>query len=120
MFAVAQELYGKTMHNWFVYISKSYASVAAMEGSEKQIYFLIYAVVGMTFSPIGEELLYRGIIHGSFATQLGERKASWVDSLAFAVTHLAHFGIVFISRAWTFFLSPTISQVIRRKSRLRK
>ena len=83
-----------------------------MEGSEKQIYFLIYAVVGMTFSPIGEELLYRGIIHGSFATQLGERKASWVDSLAFAVTHLAHFGIVFISGAWTFFLLPGLLWVI--------
>ena len=75
-------------------------------GREKQIYFLIYALAGMTFSPIGEELLYRGMIHGSFATRLGEQRASLIDSLAFSLTHLAHFGIVYVAGVWTFLVFP--------------
>ena len=50
----------------------------------------------MTFSPIGEELFYRGIVHGSFTGRFGEQKASFFDSLTFAITHLAHFGIVYV------------------------
>jgi hypothetical protein len=66
----------------------------------------------MTFSPIGEELFYRGIVHGSFAKELGERKASIIDSLAFALTHLAHFGIIYLSGNWHFLFLPAIMWVI--------
>jgi len=43
----------------------------------------------MLFSPIGEEFLYRGIVHGSFVSRFGEWRASVFDSLAFALTHVA-------------------------------
>ncbi len=62
----------------------------------------------MTFSPIGEELFYRGIVHGSFVPQLGEQKASIADSLAFALTHLAHFGIVYTAGSWNFLFLPAM------------
>ena len=109
MFGVAELFFGDTVNNWFVYISKSYSTVDLIRnaaGREKLIYFLINALLVMTFSPIGEELLYRGMIHGSFATRLGERQASLIDSLAFSLTHLAHFGIVIISGVWSFLPLP--------------
>lgn len=112
MFVVSRFLFGLGEENWLVYISRPYQSLAQLKAADKQIYFLIYAIAAMTFSPVGEELLYRGIIHGSFAARLGEQKASWVDSLAFAVTHLAHFGIVFVSGAWTLFLFPGLLWVL--------
>jgi membrane protease YdiL (CAAX protease family) len=66
----------------------------------------------MTFSPIGEELFYRGIVHGSFAVNFGEQKASLADSSAFALTHLAHFGIVYISASWHFLFVPALLWVL--------
>jgi len=63
---------------------------------------------GMTFSPIGEELFFRGIIHSSFAKSIGEKKASIVDGAAFALTHILHFGLVFINNKCYFFTVPTI------------
>ena len=111
MFFTAQILFGDTTGNWFKYISNSY-KVSAGTLSEKDLmtFFIIYAIIGMTFSPIGEELFYRGIVHESFK-QWGDNKASIADSLAFAITHLAHFGIVYESGRWMFLPVPALMWV---------
>ncbi|HEV3222888.1 MAG TPA: CPBP family intramembrane glutamic endopeptidase [Puia sp.] len=109
IYAVGVLLYKHTISHWFVYISRSYsASGISLSSSQKFTYFLIYSITGITFSPIGEELFYRGIVHGSFAMDFGENKASILDSLAFALTHLAHFGIVYIPGGWKFLIIPAL------------
>ncbi|MEM8526295.1 MAG: CPBP family intramembrane glutamic endopeptidase [Bacteroidota bacterium] len=70
------------------------------------------AITGMIFSPIGEEFLFRGLIHSSFTKSIGNLKASIIDSSAFALTHISHFGLVFISGEWDFFALPTIIWVL--------
>lgn len=70
--------------------------------------FAITASVGMIFSPIGEELFFRGIVHSSFAKSIGNCRATVVDASAFALTHISHFGLVFIYGKWDFFLVPTL------------
>ncbi len=113
IYAIGMLLYKHSVCNWFVYISKSYtASGIDLTGSNRHIYFLIYSLTAITFSPLGEELFYRGLVHGSFAVDFGEQKASVLDSLAFALTHLAHFGIVFISGSWHFLFIPALLWVI--------
>ena len=106
VYLLGEFLFADSFSNWFVYISNSYKLQAINLDQNRLIYFLIYSFIGMTFSPIGEELLYRGLIHGSFATQMTEQKASILDSLAFALTHLAHFGIVFVAGHWSFLFLP--------------
>jgi uncharacterized protein len=96
-------LYGNAYENWYVYIAKSY---------DKKIPFAIMVFIVMTFSPIGEELFFRGIVHSSFAKSIGEKKASIVDSSAFALTHISHFGLVFINNRWDFFILPTLIWVL--------
>lgn len=109
IYITAVLLFKHTVSNWFVYISRSYsASGINLNGSQRFIYFIIYSVTGVTFSPVGEELFYRGLVHGSFAVRFGEQKASVADSAAFAVTHLAHFGIVYFFGSWHFLFIPAI------------
>jgi uncharacterized protein len=113
MFVIGILLYKHTYNNWFVYIAKSYtASGIVLDGPQRKFYFLIYSLTGMTFSPIGEELFYRGIVHGSFVGAFGEQKASIFDSLAFAITHLAHFGIVYVLGGWHFLFLPALLWVL--------
>lgn len=103
LFMVAQFLFGDSINNWFVYISSSYSNVPkAIGDTDRLIFFLIYAGIGILFSPVGEEFFYRGVIHECFALSLGDRKASWIDSAAFSITHLAHFGIVYEGEKWHF------------------
>lgn len=105
---VGQFLYDNSDQNWYQYIGKSYKIPATINQSDKNIMFVIVAIMGMIFSPIGEELFFRGIVHSSFAKSIGEKKASIVDGSAFALTHISHFGLVFINNKWDFFILPTI------------
>lgn len=112
MFFIADILFGDTINNCFNYISRSYAVPAEALETNRFMFFAMFSLVGMTFSPIGEELLYRGVVHGSFVDQFGERKASVFDSLAFAVTHLAHFGIIYSLGKWSFLPLPALFWIL--------
>ena len=112
LYFLGQTFYGKSYENWYNYIGKSYKIPAGISEIDKKILFSIMAFTGMTFSPIGEELFFRGIVHSSFAKSIGEKKASIVDGAAFALTHISHFGLVFINNKWDFFIIPTIMWVI--------
>lgn len=104
-------LFQTSIENAFLYIAGNNPSSGVSE-PDKLIYFCIAVIPSMLFSPIGEEFLYRGIIHGSFVSKFGETKASIFDSLAFALTHIAHFGIIYMSGIWQFLPIPTILWVL--------
>lgn len=108
MFLGANLLYGETLDNSFVYIAKSYIVPQEALDNSRFLLFITFAISGMIFSPIGEEFLYRGVVHGSFVGEFGERKASFIDSAAFALTHLAHFGIVFDLGIWSMPVIPAL------------
>ena len=104
---LGQLLYGNTYENWYTYIRKSFKIPEGINPNDRTIRFAISAFIGVTFSPIGEELFFRGIVHSSFAKSIGDKKASIVDSSAFALTHISHFGLVFINNQWQFLTLPT-------------
>jgi membrane protease YdiL (CAAX protease family) len=112
LFYLGEYFYGNSFENWYKYIGKSYSIPASITPHAKSILFTIMASTGMIFSPIGEELFFRGIVHSSFAKSIGERKASIVDSSAFAATHISHFGLVFIANQWHFFTIAAIIWVL--------
>jgi len=112
LYWLGEALYGNSFHNWYAYIGKSYNISPGISAVERKIMFFIMAGTAMTFSPVGEEFFFRGIVHGSFAHSLGERRASLVDSAAFAITHVAHFGLVFVYGCWQFYLVPTLIWVL--------
>lgn len=107
LFLLGEALYGDSMKNWYVYIGKSYSIPEDILARDRKIMFLIMALTGMTFSPIGEEFFFRGIVHASFARSLGDKMASVIDSSAFAITHISHFGLVFINKEWHFYFGAT-------------
>jgi membrane protease YdiL (CAAX protease family) len=105
-------LYGYSYENWYVYIGKSYNIPEVISPDDNRVMFIIVAITGMIFSPVGEELFFRGIVHGSFANSIGDKKASIVDSFAFAITHIAHFGLVYVNDSWKFYVVPTFIWVV--------
>lgn len=58
--------------------------------------FVLFAVAtlpAMLFSPLGEEFLYRGFMLADFTASWGYRAAMLVQASAFALLHLAHYGL---------------------------
>ncbi len=106
LYFMGKQLFGNTIENWYVYIGRSYNIPPGIDNHHKNILFAVMAFTGMTFSPVGEELFFRGIVHGAFANSAGERKASIIDSLAFALTHISHFGIIYTGSRWIFATIP--------------
>ena len=74
IYFLGQSLYGNSYENWYNYIGKSYNIPAGINQNSKAILFTIMALNGMTFSPIGEELFFRGIVHSGFSKSIGEKK----------------------------------------------
>ncbi|MEN8800148.1 MAG: CPBP family intramembrane glutamic endopeptidase [Flavobacteriaceae bacterium] len=106
-------LYGHTDSNWFVYISNSYRTNLPDDlTGVRFIYFAIFGSISMFFSPIGEELMYRGFIHQCFEQRFGSQGASRIDSAAFAITHLAHFGILYTITGWIIKPIPAIIWIL--------
>ena len=95
--------YGLGESNAFAYMARS-----SIPENYNTLFFYIYLAVSMTFSPFGEELFYRGVIHEAFRQDFGEKVATFVDSSAFALTHLAHFGIVYTVAGWRFLPIPAL------------
>ena len=108
LYFLGELIYKNSFENWYFYIGKSYNIPSEIKANDKLIMFVIMAITGMIFSPIGEELFFRGIVHSSFAKSIGNFKASIIDSFAFALTHISHFGLVLINNEWKFFTVPTV------------
>jgi membrane protease YdiL (CAAX protease family) len=109
VFGLAVAMYGLGVGNPFVYISNSYANVRQpLSETDRLIFFAVFAVIGVTFSPIGEELFYRGLVHESLAGAWGNRSAAVVEAGAFAAAHLAHFGIVYVAGEWSLLPVPAL------------
>ena len=70
------------------------------------------ALTGMIFSPIGEEFFFRGIVHSGFAKSIGETRASIVDSAAFALVHISHFGLLYVNNQWKFMTWPALIWIL--------
>lgn len=111
IYALFLLLFDKTTENALVYIAGNSPGTTMAE-ADRNLYFWIAVIPSMIFSPIGEEFLYRGVIHGSFVARFGETPASVFDSLAFAFTHVAHFGIIYISGYWEFLPIPATLWVL--------
>lgn len=102
-------VFGDGIAHPYRYIARSYAQIpAGVLGDDRFMFFLIYSIISMTFSPLGEEFFYRGLVHEYFAKSLGHNHASRLDSAAFAVVHLAHFGIVYHQGSWRWLLWPSL------------
>jgi len=109
IYFLGELFYGDSLSNWFKYIGESYPlNFEEISDADKKIYFIVFLIIGMTFSPFGEELLYRGLIHGSLINRFGASKSAIIDSLAFGLTHLAHFGIIYHNSTWDFYLVPAL------------
>ncbi len=87
-------LYGSSADNWFVSIKNSYFNTFDTNGKPLIQLFIIFTIPALLFSPIGEEILFRGFLQEALATKMPDNKAMIVDSLFFALIHLFHHGFV--------------------------
>ena len=87
-------LYDQSSDNWYVSIKNSYTRTMDTTGMSLLQQFIIFTVPALIFSPIGEEIYFRGFLQEALATRFSYRNAMIIDSLFFALIHLFHHGII--------------------------
>ena len=92
---VAWTVFGEGQDNWFVQhaqtLQEALAPVPA--GVSPVARFWIVTAPAMLFSPLAEEFLYRGFMYSTYSTCWEHRTGMGLQAGAFALVHLAHYGL---------------------------
>jgi membrane protease YdiL (CAAX protease family) len=97
IYFIGWSIFGNTIEHWYISILNQVISEDDRVGMSKAILFPIVTGPAILFSPIGEEFLFRGMIHEGFKKSTHIWRAGFVNSLAFAFIHIFHYGIAYNS-----------------------
>jgi uncharacterized protein len=93
-YAAGLLLFGLSADNWFVSIKNSYYNRMNISGMSLMMLFIIFTIPALLFSPLGEEIFFRGFLQEALSQKISYGKAMVIDSLFFALIHLFHHGLV--------------------------
>jgi hypothetical protein len=94
IYAVSMILFGSSLDNLCVSIRDSFQLDQLLAVMPRAAAFAIIVLPAMILTPIGEEILFRGVIQQSFAMRWNLPVATIVNGLAFGLIHLHVHGIV--------------------------
>jgi len=87
-------LFGETNDNWFVSVQRAFPVTAEMAGLSTGQLFWILTIPSLIFSPLGEEIFFRGFLQQATEERWDHRTGVIVDAGWFALVHVVHHGIV--------------------------
>lgn len=90
VFWIGMALYGNSPDNWCVSIRDSLQLNQMLAVMSPATAFAIIALLTMSFTPVGEEFLFRGLIQQSFSRRWNVVIATLVNGFAYGLMHLLH------------------------------
>lgn len=93
--AIVWVLFGDSDTNWLAQHAKAMSVALRQVPADASQFsrYLVVTVPAVLFSPLGEEFLYRGYMLAGFGQRWGIRTAMVLQASAFALVHLAHYGL---------------------------
>ena len=92
-FAIGLLLFGTSADHWFVSIASSYRRTMDTTGFAPWQLHLTFTLPAVLFSPIGEEIYFRGLLQRTLEDRLGARTATALECGAFGIVHHFHHGL---------------------------
>jgi hypothetical protein len=93
LFGLGMEIYGDSPNNWCISI-RNYLRLEEMRGLVPPLgMFALYALPAILLNPIGEEILFRGVIQQAFARRFNPALATVVNSVLFGLMYLSLHGL---------------------------
>lgn len=100
-FLLGYALFGSSADHWFVSVGNSFR-VQPTGNLSLTVVFLMFTIPAMIFSPIGEEIFFRGYLQRMLETRFSERASTAIEATWFAGAHLVHHGIVLTAAGFGF------------------
>jgi len=92
-FAIGYALFGNGPDNWFVTIGRSYSQVMDTSGWTAVRLHLFFTLPAVIFSPIGEEIFFRGYLQSALERRFSARASTLTECAAFGLVHVCHHGL---------------------------
>lgn len=93
-FAFGYALFGVGVDNWFVTIANNYRQMIDTSGWSAARLHLFFTLPAMIFSPIGEEIFFRGFLQYALEQRFSARASTIAECAAFGVVHVCHHGLL--------------------------
>jgi membrane protease YdiL (CAAX protease family) len=93
VYAAGMALYGASPDNWCVSIRDGFHIAEMRAAMPLAAAFAAVVLPAMILSPIGEEILFRGLLHQSFVRRWNVPVGTVVNGLAFGLVHLHVHGL---------------------------
>ena len=94
-FVIGYTLFGTGEGNWFISIANYYYDTLDTSGFTVARLHLIFTLPALVFSPIGEEIFFRGLLQRALEERLSVKFSTIVECAAFGIVHLCHHGLLF-------------------------
>jgi membrane protease YdiL (CAAX protease family) len=88
-------LFGHSLDNWFVTVAASYRGMMNTSAFSISMLHLVFTLPALLFSPIGEEIFFRGVLQRALEQRFSARSSTALECAAFGLVHLFHHGLVF-------------------------
>lgn len=95
-------LFGNTNDNWFVNIGNNYKTMMDTSHLSFLMLNLIFTLPAIIFSPVGEEIFYRGVLQKTLEQKLSVITSTIIECSLFSIIHLVHHGIIKTATGLTF------------------
>lgn len=79
--------------NWFVSIASNYRNTLDTARFTTAQLFLIFTLPAILFSPIGEEIFFRGMLQRALEQRFSVNVSTSLECAAFGIIHLCHHGL---------------------------
>ena len=93
-------LYGHGEDHWLVSLAQSFRQAVDVTDKPLALLFVLFTGPALLFSPIGEELFFRGLLQRALEDVLPARLALAIECSAFACVHLCHHGLFWQAGGW--------------------
>lgn len=100
-FWLGRALFGTGGDNWFVTIASNYHRMVDTTGWSALRLHLFFTVPALIFSPIGEEIFFRGYLQDALERRFSVRASTFTECAAFGVVHLCHHGLLWTAASLT-------------------
>ena len=92
--AVGLAMFGTGAGNWYVSIARNYQGIMDTSAFSLLMLHLVFTTPALLFSPIGEEIFFRGVLQRALELRINPQLATLAECSLFAVVHLCHHGVV--------------------------
>ena len=110
--AIGLVMFGTGSGNWYVSIARSYQGIMDTSAFSLLMLHLVFTTPALLFSPIGEEIFFRGVLQRALELRTNPQIATLAECSLFAVVHLCHHGVVRVDGRFSWMPVSAISWMI--------